>query len=73
MFAQGRRQNYIGVPSHAIGYCETKSVYPSGLVVLQLTFCFVEHHDCFALSLLAACNQVRYKQFHSCYEVHEVN
>ena len=44
MFAQGRRQNYIGVPSHAIGYCETKSVYPSGLVVLQLTFCFVEHH-----------------------------
>ena len=44
MFAQGRRQNYVGVPSHAIGYCETKSVYPSGLVVLQLTFCFVEHH-----------------------------
>ena len=44
MFAQGRRQNYIGVPSHAIGYCETKSVYPSGLVVLQLTFCFIEHH-----------------------------
>ena len=44
MFAQGRRQNYIGVPSHAIGYFETKSVYPSGLVVLQLTFCFVEHH-----------------------------
>ena len=43
MFAQGRRQNYIGVPSHAIGYSETKSVYPSGLVVLQLTFCFVEH------------------------------
>ena len=44
MFAQGRCQNYIGVPSHAIGYSETKSVYPSGLVVLQLTFCFVEHH-----------------------------
>ena len=44
MFAQGRRQNYIGVPSHTIGYCETKSVYPSGLVVLQLIFCFVEHH-----------------------------
>ena len=43
MFAQGRRQNSIGVLSHAIGYCETKSVYASGLVVLQLTFCFVEH------------------------------